>query len=384
MIFLFGDYHFSREEICEPCTCIDDSCCYQLSDPIFLKLLDSLVLTEDHPIDFYTETFLVGTGQGFEGGIMNDFTTGEMMTCYHHLFRGTEHDRCPTKKIRWHGGDPRLAGKLSNLDDPVFYKILSTTEPRIYKKYLSEKSDLFDTLDILDIFGKEPIERQIYFLMTNAIISPSVFLKMVKFSVFKDIKTFKKFLLNLLHTDIEIFTEELFSLMTKNKSVIYKQFLKQDYKLFTSIDYWKGVYVDIVKRMLTEEDLIFYDRSINSINNLQKYIDEHLTHTEIKNLIKNFDSICRIITVPFLDIYTLTRIFKQPIDGYRSTLSFCYFGNEHINNIKDTLLYSGLYELIYELPVVDDNRCKKFDINLNLSKEVILHNKNIDICRSKK
>ena len=102
LIILFGDLHFSKEGMCDPCTCTYDSekCCYSLSDPAFLKLLDKLVFSEKHPIDFYIETSLSGNLLGFKGGIMEYFTTGDMISCYNH----TNVNKCPTKKIRWHVG----------------------------------------------------------------------------------------------------------------------------------------------------------------------------------------------------------------------------------------------------------------------------------------
>jgi hypothetical protein len=74
-----------------------------------------------------------------------------------------------------------------------------------------------------------------------------------------------------------------------------------------------------------------------------------------------------------LDLYAITRIFKQPEGGKRSLLSICYFGFLHINNIVKLLEKTGLYEISNQIvgklePV---NRC--IDLNslqLNLNDEL--------------
>jgi hypothetical protein len=116
LIVLFGDAHFSLEKTCDPCVCShDQTCCYSLSDPNFLRKLDTLA--EHHPIDFYTETMLSGTDDGFQGGMMQDLTTGKMISCYHHRLRGTVYNKCPTTYIRWNAGETRHLQKVMKRHD---------------------------------------------------------------------------------------------------------------------------------------------------------------------------------------------------------------------------------------------------------------------------
>ena len=178
------------------------------------------------------------------------------------------------------------------------------------------------------------------------------------------------------------FSDELFKLFETNYSVIYKQFLKQDFELFKSIDYWKNIYTESLDRIFKFHQRLYKYRidnlMFNIINNLEQYTngEKLLSEDEIKFF--------RCVTLSFLDIYTLLRIFKQPTDGYRSSLTFCYFGYHHVNNISMILKSStsGLYEIINDIPYMGDFRCKNIYFNLDLTEEVILHNERIDIRRS--
>ena len=100
LIILFGDAHFSKKFICNN----SKNGHYTISNEVFLKLLDELVYDDNYPVDFYTETFLTGLKSNING-FMHNLTTKEMITCYHKELKGK--GLCPTKKIRWHAGDPR-------------------------------------------------------------------------------------------------------------------------------------------------------------------------------------------------------------------------------------------------------------------------------------
>jgi hypothetical protein len=71
----------------------------------------------------------------------------------------------------------------------------------------------------------------------------------------------------------------------------------------------------------------------------------------------------------FMDLYAITRIFKQPEGGNRSLLSFCYFGDFHIRNIVYLLMQTELYYTSINLVRKKyENRCIDLDneqLNLN-------------------
>ncbi len=53
LIILFGDDKSNKNNRCNPCSCVDATkCCYKISDPNFLKLLDALHLDDKYPVSF--------------------------------------------------------------------------------------------------------------------------------------------------------------------------------------------------------------------------------------------------------------------------------------------------------------------------------------------
>ena len=107
--------------------------------------------------------------------------------------------------------------------------------------------------------------------------------------------------------------------------------------------------------------------------NLDKYLNNQLPISSTDVL--DIQLISSDLTVALLDIYTIARIFKQPSGGNRSDLSFCYFGDAHIRNIKRMLLSIGAYELVIskDKNIFGNiaNRCLNFtDIKLNLVDEL--------------
>lgn len=160
-------------------------------------------------------------------------------------------------------------------------------------------------------------------------------------------------------------------MMTEDNSLIYKQILKQDYRLFNNKDYWYNIYLNLINNKR-------YNLSINNNFNIESNIFESLKILINKNghmnnkkydmkiaiLYRLFYFLFSVFTVPILDLYTLLRIFKQPKNGYRSSLSFCYFGNMHILNmiklLTDTELI-GKYELVHSIEMKKDNRCLNID-----------------------
>ena len=398
LIVLFGDMHRSIEKTCDRCACSIDrknGCCYMLSDYEFLKKLDRLA-DPQHPVDFYTETFLSGTNKGFKGGVMAHLTTGEMVSCYHRDLRGTEKYKCPTKNIRWQAGDARQSGSTSvyvykdeNKDEKYIYYGEDTfvenlmnndTLKKEYerKKYIEFQFDeiLFKYLSSL-VFANNTEEIEEVKTLTKKFFDES--------RIFKSIQDFQRLLLSLCEgnenttLNFENFTKAFFQLCTKENSLIYKQIQKQSYEPFRQIEEWAD----------------FYKRSIefNAQKN-QQYVENKITKKTMREMITNlpsfidnpkfepkfFDnfSLIRDFGLALLDIYTIARIWKQPTGGIRSSLSFGYFGDFHVENIVNLLLSTNAYELVCAKPNKDGSRCQEFEFTLNLSKEVRQHNQKID------
>jgi hypothetical protein len=407
LIVLFGDYHRSKDNICNNCKCENKkNCCYTISDKNFLSLLDSLVYDDKYPVDFYTETFLLGTSIGFKNGFMEDLTTGNMMTCYHKNLKHNK-QKCPTKKIRWQAGDARqsafkvILNENENIEGIITNETFHITlEKNNYYKKISKK-----TINSSYIEGQIcSIIRRIYHILNllveeklikgdNHFINIIELNNYLKKSIFKNIDGFISFLKLLYddktksYTNYYVFIKNFFEIMTKDNSLIYKQILKQDYKFFRNKDFWSNIYIhrlvsDIISSktnyVINNDDDIFETlKNIinNNIINISLYIN-------IIPLFKLFMLLNNFFEIIILDLYTLLRIFKQPENGYRSSLCFCYFGDRHILNIVKILTDSqliGKYELIHSIErnLESVNRCLNIDFSLNLSEEVQIHNSKI-------
>jgi hypothetical protein len=383
LIVLFGDIHFSFENICDPCVCNGKKrCCHKLSDPNFLRKLDTLS-TSKHPVDFYTETPPSGTGHGFQGGMMADLTTGEMISCYHHDIRKTVYNKCPTKNIRWQAGETRhiWAGEMSisYIDDHFmqeFYKNPSNITKMERKTWIEQE---FTTILLLfRRFKLEPKE------LKHLTIIKIKFLLMK--SVFNNIEWFQKLLLTLCDGDgndlnFDKFSKTFFKLFTKENSLIYKQIAKQSFEPLRCFRRW----IDFYKRSLhfhERRSLLYYipnkkqvlREMIEKLPAVLSNPDFDFTSFDPYNYLGEFVA----ITGPLADIYTIARIWKQPIGGNRSSLSFGYFGDAHIKNMVHLLLSTNLYEIVYEKQMIHSiSRCQTFDFTLNLSEEVREHNRKI-------
>lgn len=351
LIVLFGDVHFSLEGTCDPCLCDSDTktCCYKLSDPEFLEKIDTLA-DPLHPVDFYTETFLGGTGGGFKGGMLDDLTTGEMLSCYR-----KDYEKCPTKNIRWQAGDARHAGdndkNRKKYIEYQFYQIMNSLQH--YGESYPNPENLY-----LDFF---------YLLLKESPIN-----------VF-NIESLKALLLTLIDSEddrinFQNFANAFFKLCTKENSLIYKQIVKQNYPPFRDLKEWP----DFFRRSMefhTSSRYLSIPKLKQIIQNLQNVplILHEVHHRNDIFFIVNF---LYDIAHALLDIYTIARIWKQPDGGPRSSLSFCYFGNQHVLNIAELLLSTNAYELVLEMPAKTDpiSRCQTFDFRLNLTEEVRKHN----------
>ena len=388
LIVLFGDRHFSFENICDPCVCKGNKgCCHKLSDPRFLRKLDTLS-TDQHPVDFYTETPLSGTGSGFDGGMLKDLTTGEMISCYHHDVRGTRYDKCPTKKIRWQAGETRhvWTNELSvsyDEDDFMqeFYKNPSNIAKMENKTWIEQ--EFTTVLRLFQSVTVSPKEfRNLYIIKIKLILSKSAF---------KGIEGIQKLLMTLCDDsngsddlNVDKFSKAFFGLFTKDNSLIYKQIAKQSFEPLRDFNRW----IDFYKRLLHREietHLYYIPYKKQGLREMIKKLPSILSNVssfdfsrfDPYDYLGGFD----IINSPLLDIYTMARIWKQPTGGIRSSLSFGYFGDAHVQNILHLLLSTNLYELVYDKPIGNrDNisRCQTFDFTLNLSEEIRAHNKKIE------
>jgi hypothetical protein len=196
---------------------------------------------------------------------------------------------------------------------------------------------------------------------------------------------FKKLLLLIIDDDgkrfnTKRFSRAFFEMMNRENSAIYKQIQKQTFKNFNDVTLWADFYASSL-------DYFLGDVGQLKPSTLKKLIHEmDLTNVnyffDINNISAQIlDEFALYLGLNLLDLYVIARIFKQPTNGKRSSLSFCFFGNNHIQNIERLLLETRAYDLVIDRRIkkgMNVSRCQQFNFSLNLSDDVIQHNKAIE------
>ena len=396
LFLLFGDIHFSKKDNCNPCYNVDkNSSCYEISDAKFLKQLDTLS-SNNLPIDFYTEYWLdTNLIEQNKDGYMYEMINNERLWCYNmyrtdtnfNTFRNTNY--CPTNNIRWHLADIRMAGNNMSPD-----KIDDIATDLLKKINISDKYQNYSYIEtqintiLLYFSNKENKSKK--FVLENIFNEKNIF---------KSIDDFKKLLKTLCYINnnnnnnnnklnIKKFGEILFKnyINENTNSFIFKQIIKQDYIEFKNIKYWRYFYKNSLRKLN-----IYLNLNIKDIEQLidKLDIDSDLSEENYKLCGK----LMTLITVPFMDIYILCRVFKKPVTkikhdkrstlDVRPSLVISYLGDWHIQNIVDILQLTGFYNLEHQINSNNNNnkRCININFKLNLSEQVKNHNniRNIEI-----
>jgi hypothetical protein len=383
-VMLFGDQHWSKTNTCEKCSCSKKACCFKITDSSFLQLIDEFA--SKYPIDFYTETAFLGS-KGFKGGFMEYFTKGDFVSCYHKSLRNTHFDKCPTKHIRWHASDSRymdIQVHLNNRDsfpDNKNKKLLKENKLKISKKYINTSyiepqiayiillisSIIQTTLDANSFYKRYYISKLFIYL---------------PFTIFKTLENFIHFLQNAVYKnklDINRLTKNIFSMMNINNSMFYKQIAKQTFEPFKHVSYWVNLFNTVleqnesVQKKLSEInslDLMF-STITNVIYEKNDYMDSQINREILKKTNDFLELLYDYRNLLFLDLYMITRMLKQPDGGQRSYMSFGYFGNAHVLNIKNLLVHTGFYVVDKQVEFDPQHlRCIEIDFSLDLDAEM--------------
>ena len=387
-IMLFGDEeHYSKANACERCNCNKSACCYTITDTLFLKCIDTLA--SKYPIDFYIETTFLGSHYGYKYGFMEKFTSGDFVSCYHKTLRNTSFDKCPTKHIRWHAADSRSMDiQLQKIrydvkfPDPITRKILKKCDIKISKKYMDTayiEPQIAYIIKLLSEIIKSTVDNELF--RKSCFISK--LLRYIRLTIFNTIENFLQFLQTTVDNgrfDINKLTKNIFSMMNINNSIIYKQIAKQPFEPFKQTSYWENLF-NITMDQNDNVKYIISSIKIPSSAVMLQLILEIKNFTESKDNRENLFHLKYFFEVLndyrdsfFLDLYMITRMLKQPDGGRRSYLSFGYFGNYHVRNIKKLLVATGFYvvDIMRDGPHVIGNpsRCIAIDFSIDLNDEL--------------
>ena len=298
MIF-FGDVHQTEEKT----GC--DSNCYEIDDPKFLKILDSLS-TKENPVDLYLEAefehyvlrdseywIALANKKASRRQGMLSYLQDKYRSCFFKNYK-TKYQKyqCPAPNIRWHAIDVRRSSIKFNK---------WSIENKIYESKNTLSRNRFNTLMFNDLINKT-----------------------------------------------DFFINEFFDLNNedwKNTSLIYKQIRKGK----ISFETWKELFRQYYNQIIIPQ-IIYYLKKTNRYNFLKTLFDIYqkyssLSEKEKKEYIKNDgeNNITRIkkiltkLNTMIMDMYFITRMFKSPKNDNMAYLNISYMGNFHTQNIVSFL-----------------------------------------------
>jgi len=366
LIMMFGDIHGNKKGKCGrsyQCnkTCVKRDCCFTLSNPDFLKVLENQTDLY-HPIDIYTEhwyhhpssrsSYITYDGSGLDAieKTLKNYTE--------------KNDR---EKVIIVGGKEIYLKRIRAGKDKDTEKICYMCRKKIKDKYYyssssSSSSSSFhikcttnvrwQSGDVRQSFGERSIENEIsnifweiddpyYFLKDHHIYFMMCLLKengkhviSEKFSrdkkyIFPDIDSNKTYEIDYDHF-IKMFFLSLEELIEIGiPSIILKQIGKQTQKL-RNVMMWRRIFQRsslYYKRVISQEKSYIFFKTIE-----QKSKGIRIEYSE------KINPILTIIS-SFLDVYTLLRMFKKrtPDEKKIPVLNILYFGLYHIKNINTLL-----------------------------------------------
>jgi hypothetical protein len=370
LLLLFGDVHGSIRGMCKPCDQSQD--CYKIYDKELLSLLDKLS-TDEHPVDFYIETFMDDSYNYIRQFVspyskeeiiqkyptpLNKLIYGDIEICFKRTQRETVEyeEKCPTKNIRWHYSDPRenykfFEGNLSLLLD-YMEKIEKGNNNPEYLENIKFINQIKEVLLKLSTNNDKKINISNF---SNEILSnPNI----TRISIINKQISKQSYYLNNLW----------------NKALIYLiESRLHSYYMYLKLNIDENIYEDNL-------DIINFSDLVYNMDN-SEYIYQYKNQNEQSFL--KFKFLLEMINTSLLDLYFVTRMLK----GYgnnQASLVVSYFGVNHIIFIKKLL--ERLFNYKTELEVGDDtllhfnqpNRCLYFiggiHETIDLTKDVSEHN----------
>jgi hypothetical protein len=376
-LLLFGDEHFGKENECKNCSCNWDDedldeCCYKIDDPNFLKLFDNAI-TSNYPIDLYVEqAYEPRLGDPDIDNINEDIkyidTKGFMSkfihdykVCYSKEHRGTSRYKsiCPTKDLRWHFTDIRNIS-YGNSGEKQIYDGTNTFYIILYNYFNKDnkytKKDVYNIAKNIVNDNNEELTMMYYIILNGPqfvrdyITESSNFIisKQIKKQAINKLKDFS-FWHNIISERINFYFKGYFE---------NSNFTVDDY--LTVMRFYKDVLI-LLFEVNNKTSIEFDKERLDLINTVEKY---DLFGSNILNI---HHMLTMTVLACMMDIYTISRIFKKPINGTPSFLSIIYAGDGHVENIKDILINYFGYSIVGETMV--EGRCQDVSsINFNLLK----------------
>ncbi len=346
LFLLFGDYHFSYDNMCSKCTCDNTkTCCHTVYDTNFLTKLEKLARPQT-PVDFYVEYFDDNEGGSFNSPL-DKFREPAFQTCYKRTLK--KQGNCPAPSIRWHYSDIRLSNVKNNIEY-IFDSIYVFTEfcNSLNKNKSYDGMPLDTWLEITDHVHNKGSRNKRLLEMYKKNSGIDIVKKQEIHEIIDLLSGFKNKPVDEIAQDI---IEFIFSYdsASSSPSLIYKQFKKQ-VKTRTFAD--KQFIVNMMKESLVAKLVDYTGISDETLHKLSKFTISH-NYKAVSNLLLHINS-------TFMDLYTVLRATKRIDDP--PSLCITYFGNAHVLNIVNILMNSGYYRIKASVEENQENRCLPFAV----------------------
>jgi hypothetical protein len=418
LVLLFGDQHMSEKNICQRCNNeVPNEICFSIYDDKLLKKIDNLA-TKNTPIDFYTEAAQISLTLSQEykvnrGILFNKLFRNTVSKCHNVDLRKTNANeykkQCPTEDIRWHYSDSRYMpnkieyyffGTLLELLNLISYRKtdFKFRLGRYYAILLGKTKLNFVNNNQLSYFnklyeiGKDFSVKLLDIIINNYSIYEDIF------NNNKDKKSLYKEILLKISQEIGIILYD-FIINNQRNSLLFKQIinskLKDNFKivlqnlLFFNLD--NAEFIDIFKPPLIYskykhrlfffqklKDLLeyYYNNPTSNIEGLDDFLTKYKLEISLFNNLLSLN-----LKTKLLDLYFITRMFKNPKGNRNSTLSIAFFGDYHIRNSVEILKRYFNYKLIFSKNLsssffnIQPSRCIEIDKLIDLPLDIEEHRK---------
>jgi hypothetical protein len=367
VIFMLGDVHGSFNGNCQDVIRSRDlqgAVTYNITDPEFLKLLDSLS-SEKTPVDFYVEYFsqYYKEEKDFKFFDYSSKLLLDNKDCFYRrknkkIYEDIEIKyKCPTENMKWHFGDPREIRNIFDLD----YQRLSIMASYNINYFISGILDAVEyNLRGLNPTNYQEKREKLLNILGNISEKLKGYDIQKLFAILSDPMKF---------SPREIVSKLILQEDFSEISVVYKQFKKQNEKLKKLFFRWFEQYVDYINQTVLsqfkpdETNREFVDILVDALSGKIYDVDRLIIiFTNNKSLQAYMINLISLVS----DAYIILRMFKV-IPTETASLSIMFLGNSHIQN----MIYMFVRIMkIYEIQIIQDNnkdRCITFNDNIDLA-----------------
>ena len=356
IFILFGDIHFSRENICTDCTCktdVEKSCCYEVYSNDFLKLIDKIASDPKYPVDFSIEAGLHSVSlesldkdssyanvRAFvdssilEANVQNTpmkLLRERIFTCYLRNVKEKKleyyKNNCPTINIRWQLADTRQV----NVKEGFNYKYN-------FGKFMHDIMFFFHFIYNTDVITTENFKE----FLKNRFDNIKHFINKTEYhEALKHI--FDKDYYKYIDKDTSLVFKQLKKL-PKEEQKIWEKWIEEYYKylheiyikrqpILLNIDFLKNKYDDYIEYLIEFLEIYYGNHPhISAENIFNVYL------IMIKDISKQLAMLIFLrfieITSGELDLYFILRSFKKPEGSNNPLISIGYFGADHCRFIS--------------------------------------------------